>query len=103
MAVEKVNDGVYTLCKLSTQLKMKDVRKTFAQAKKSRQNLESFGCISSVLGTLGSEWWSDLAVPDFSIETPCVPESTIKFTMGLDNHDTGPPSQQVYFLLFSSR
>lgn len=104
-AVEKVKDGVYTLYKLSTQLKMKDVRKTFAQVKKSRYNSESlYGGVDFTPEILGSEWWSGLSTPGFSVGGPCTSESTIKLIMGssdLDNYDDGLPSLYANFgLLF---
>lgn len=100
-AVEKVKDGVYTLYKLSTQLKMKDVRKTFAQVKKSRHNSESLhGGVDFTPEILGSEWWSGLSTPGFSVGGPCTSESTIKLIMGssdLDNYDDRPPSLYANF------
>lgn len=100
-AVEKVKDDVYTLYKLSTQLKMKDVRKTFAQVKKSRQNSENLhGGMDFTPEILGFEWWSGLAAPGFSVGGPCTSESTIKLIMGssdLDNYDDRSPSLYVNF------
>lgn len=100
-AVEKVKDGVYTLYKLSTQLKMKDVRKTFAQVKKSRQNSESLrGSVDFTPEILGSEWWSGLAALGISVDGPCTSESTIKLIMGssdLDNYDDRSPSLYANF------
>lgn len=105
-AVEKVKDSVYTLYKLSTQLKMKDVRKTFAQVKKSRQNSESLhGGVNFTPEILGSEWWSGLATPGpgFPVGGLCTSESTIKLIMGssdLDNYDDRPPSPYANFRRF---
>lgn len=81
-AVERIKDGVYTLYKLSTQLKMKDVRKTFAQVKRFCQNSESLSSVDFSSNMLGSEWWSSLVVSDLSIENSYVPEPTFKLAIG---------------------
>lgn len=102
-AVEKIKDSVYTLYKLSTQLKMKDVRKTFTQVKKSRQNPESVRGVDFTPEILGSEWWSSLAAPGFSVGGSCMPESTIKLIMGssgLGNYDDRAPSLYANFCRF---
>ncbi|RPA95308.1 hypothetical protein L873DRAFT_1698559 [Choiromyces venosus 120613-1] len=67
-AVEKVQDGVYVVFKLSTQLKMKDVRKTVALARKAPHeplNLEFDGVGD---GQLGGEWWSHLSITDYTVK-----------------------------------
>lgn len=67
-AVEKVRDGVYAVFKLSTQLKMRDVRKTVALARKGPReslNLE-FDKVGD--GRLGSEWWSHLKISDCTVK-----------------------------------
>lgn len=67
-AVEKVQDGVYAVFKLSTQLKMRDVRKTVALARKTPReplNLE-FDKVGD--GRLGGEWWSHLRISDCTVE-----------------------------------
>jgi len=67
-AIEKVRDGVYAVFKLSTQLKMRDVRKTVALARKApREPLKlEFEGVGD--GRLGGEWWSHLRISDCTVE-----------------------------------
>lgn len=88
-AVEKVKDDVCTLYKLSTQLKMKDVRKTASLIKKSRQNPEQISeDIDPMTEILSADWWSGLEVPNFDINNAvCAEEPTIKLIMGCSDLD----------------
>ncbi|CAZ80264.1 unnamed protein product [Tuber melanosporum] len=88
-AVEKVQDGVYAIFKLSTQLKMRDVRKTVALARKAPHeppNLEFDGVGG---GRLGSEWWSHLRISDCTVkDLLSSPDPVGTLTMG--SPDTEP-------------
>lgn len=81
--MQKVKDDVYTLYKLSTQLKMKDVRKTFSLVKKSRQAPDSLPGAGFMPGVLDSEWWSGIMVPYLDTDKAiCPAQSTAKLVMG---------------------
>ncbi|KAI5839785.1 DNA replication regulator SLD3-domain-containing protein [Morchella snyderi] len=93
-AVEKVKDDVCTLSKLSTQLKMKDVRKTASLIKKSRQTPEKISeDTDSMTEILSTDWWSGLEVPNFDINNAiCAEECTIKLIMGCSDIDVSQDS-----------
>ncbi|PWW75998.1 hypothetical protein C7212DRAFT_194827 [Tuber magnatum] len=67
-AVEKVRDGVYAIFKLSTQLKMRDVRKTVALARKAPHEPPNLGFDGVGDGRLGGEWWSHLRISDCTVK-----------------------------------
>ena len=67
-AIEKIQVGVYTVSKLSTHLKMKDVRKTVALVKKSPPEPRYLEGTDDGVGQLGSQWWSQLGIPNCSLK-----------------------------------
>ncbi|KAL7274803.1 hypothetical protein RUND412_002278 [Rhizina undulata] len=67
-ALEKVKDGVYTLYKLSQQLKMKDVRKTVSVARKSTAVCDILEADETPAARLEQDWWTGLVLPDFQLD-----------------------------------
>ena len=96
-AIEKIQDGVYTVSKLSTHLKMKDVRKTVALVKKSPPEPRCLEDADDGEGQLGSQWWSQLSIPNCSLKDLLSDPVT-----ALDMGSPGPENQRHNRLMLVS-
>ena len=64
-AVERIADGMFTLCKLSAHVKMKEVRRMAQLAKKALP--ASSDCADIGKESFQKQWWESLAIDTFAV------------------------------------
>ena len=73
VAIERVREGLFSLYRLSNQVKLKDVRKLAAHVKKlppllssQKMNYQDLICLNS------SKWWSTLQLDELALNDACL-------------------------------